>query len=157
MAKIEDRLGDSQIKVATAGGQLLIAKNGVGALSNIPLQIDLETNELIANTSTGQRVLTVLPDQAVQNMLAANIISRLGSSAVSRAVQSGEISTVSQVVTLGELNDEPVYEIEGLQDQKLLGFIRVSIPVTLFVSTNTGDLVSQQKSLPSSILDFFSF
>jgi len=39
------------------------------AKSDFPLTIDTSTNQLIVSTPAGEKVVTVLPDQAVQNML----------------------------------------------------------------------------------------
>ncbi|MBI2021950.1 hypothetical protein HYS93_03705 [Candidatus Daviesbacteria bacterium] len=154
--KIVDRVDKSGIKVATAGGEILVARNQTGALANFPLQIDLNTNQLIASTSAGPRVLTVLPDKAVENMIAANVISRLGPPQVRQAAESTEISSVSEVINLGERNNVPVYEIDGIKDHKLLGFIPVSTEVKVFVSAETGEVVAKQQSLLSRIIDFLS-
>lgn len=157
--KIVDRVDKSGIKIATAGGELLVARNNVGALSNFPLQIDLNTNQLIASTSAGTRVLTILPDEAVWNMLAANVISRLGPPFIRNAIvstTSGQLTSVSDVVTLGLQNNVPVYEIPGIRDFKLLGFIPVSQPVTAIVSAETGELVETQESLMTKIIDLLS-
>ncbi|MBI4036336.1 hypothetical protein HY386_00460 [Candidatus Daviesbacteria bacterium] len=157
--KIVDRVDKSGIKIATAGGKLLVTRNNVGALSNFPLQIDLNTNQLIASTSAGPRVLTILPDRAVQNMLAANVISRLGPPFIRNAIvstASGQLTSVSDVVTLGLQNNVPVYEIPGIRDFKLLGFIPVSQPLTAIVSAETGELVETQKSLMTKIIDLLS-
>src|SRR3989344_3158496 len=154
--KIEDRLNKTGIKIATEGGKLVVARNNVGALSNFPLQVDLNTNQLIASTSAGSKILTVLPDQAVQNMLAANIISRLDPAFLQQAAKSGDLTSISGVITLGERNGLPVYEIAGLRDQRLLGFIPVTTPVKVIVSAETGQTVTQEQSLLSNIIDFLS-
>ena len=154
--KIEDRLNKTGIKIATEGGKLVVARNNVGALSNFPLQVDLNTNQLIASTSAGSKILTVLPDQAVQNMLAANIISRLDPAFLQQAAKSGDLTSISGVITLGERNGLPVYEIVGLRDQRLLGFIPVTTPVKVIVSAETGQTVTQEQSLLSNIIDFLS-
>lgn len=154
--KIEDRLGRAGIKVATEGGKLVVVRNNVGALSQFPIQLDLNTNQLIASTSAGPKTLTTLPDQAVQNLLAANVISRLDSAVLQEAAQSGGLTSVSDVVALGEKNGVPVYEIAGLKDHRLLGFIPVTTPVTVVVSAETGQTVAQEQSLLSSIVDILS-
>lgn len=154
--KITDRLDKTGIKIATEGGKLLLARNTVGALSDFPLQIDLNTNQLIASTSAGTRVLTILPDQAIQNMLAANVISRLGpNQVVDQALKEG-LTSVSDVIALGERGDVPVYEILGLRDHKLLGFIPVTTKVSVLVSAETGQLLSKQQSVLSNIIDLLS-
>ncbi|TSC86613.1 MAG: Uncharacterized protein G01um10147_825 [Microgenomates group bacterium Gr01-1014_7] len=154
--KITERLDKTGIKIATEGGKLLVARGAVGALSNFPLQVDLNTNQLIASTSAGARVLTTLPDQAVQNMLAANVISRLGPQAVAKGVLQGSVTSVSDIIALGEQNGVPVYEILGLRDQRLLGFIPVTTQVKVTVSAQTGQLISTQQSVLANIIDILS-
>ncbi|OGE28090.1 hypothetical protein A2867_01275 [Candidatus Daviesbacteria bacterium RIFCSPHIGHO2_01_FULL_40_11] len=48
------------------------------AISKFPLRIDLATNQLIMTKNGVERVLTVLPAQAVQNMLRAHLKKGLG-------------------------------------------------------------------------------
>lgn len=154
--KIEDRLDKAGIKVATEGGKLVVARNNVGAISNFPIQVDLNTNQLVASTSAGPRTLTTLPDQAIQNLIAANVISRLDPSILQQAAQTGGLTSVSEVVALGERNGVPIYEINGLRDQKLFGFIPVTTAITVVVSAETGQTVTQAQSLLSSIIDLLS-
>lgn len=154
--KIVDRVDKSGIKIATAGGEILVARNQIGALSNFPLQVDLNTNQLIVTTPAGTKVVTVLPDQAVQNMLAANVINRLGGQALATAALTEKVASISGVVQLGLQNNLPVYEIPGIRDFKLLGFIPVSAPVTAVVSAETGQLLTTQQSLLTRIVDLLS-
>lgn len=154
--KIEERLDKTGIKVATEGGKLVVARNNVGALSSFPIQLDLNTNQLIASTSGGPRTLTILPDQAVQNLLAANVISRLDPAVLQEAAQTEGLTSVSDVVALGERNGVPVYEISGLRDHRLLGFIPVTTPVSVTVSAETGQTIAQEQSLLSTMVDLLS-
>lgn len=154
--KIEDRLDKSGIKVATDGGKLLIARNSVGAVSNFPLQVNLETNQLIASTAAGTKVLTVLPDQAVQNMLAANVISKLVPSTIVEQAQQGELTSVSDIVNLGERNGVAVYEINGLKENRLLGIIPVNLEKKVFVSAESGEVVATQQSLLATVIEALS-
>lgn len=156
--KIEERLGKSGIKVATAGAnQFVIQRGGTGALTQFPLSIDLVTNTLTVNTPSGQKPVAVLPDQAVQNLIAANVVSRLGGQEIVNQVQNNNLSSISQLVTLGEQNNIPVYQINGISDQRLLGFIPVEIPKTVTVSAETGQVISTQQSFVGSLIDVFSF
>lgn len=156
LVKIVDRIDKTGIKVATEGGRLLVTRGGVGASSNFPLQIDLATNALIVTTPAGTRTVTVLPDQAVQNMLAANVISRLGAAAVTEAAREGQVATVSGIIQLGLRNNVPVYEIQGIRDFRLLGFIPISAPVTAVVSAENGQLVTTDQPLITRIVDLLS-
>lgn len=154
--KIEDRLDKSGIKVATEGGKLFVTRNSVGALANFPLQVDLNTNQLIASTSAGQKVLTTLPDQAVANMLAANIISKVNTQELVNQAKLGSLTSVSDIIALSERSGQVVYEINGLREQKLLGFIPITVSTKVFVSAETGQMVAQEQSLVASIVDLLS-
>ena len=115
------------------------------AETKFPLSVNLATNELIVTTPAGERVVTVLPDQAVQNMLAANVIDQLGAT----PEETG--------VTLGERQGVPVYEIPGVKQRKLLGFIPVTIEQTAIVSAETGELVATEDvSLVERVVDLLS-
>lgn len=151
-----EELEDDGIKIATAAGKLAVIKNRFGAYTNFPLSINPETNELIVTTPAGQKVVTILPDQAVQNMLAANVISRLGSQVLAEAVRTGQVATISGIVQLGVRNNIPVYEIPGIRDFRLLGFIPVSTPITAVVSAETGELVTAEQPLLTRIVDLLS-
>ncbi len=156
--KIEQRLGASGIKVATAGAQSFLVQSGnTGALTNFPISIDLATNTLIINTPSGQRSVAVLPDQAVQNLIAANIVNRLGGQAVVDETLTNNFTSVDQLVTLGEKNGIPIYEISGISDQRLLGFIPVSLEKEIEVTADTGEVISTNVSLGDRILDLISF
>ncbi|OGK18708.1 hypothetical protein A3D80_01265 [Candidatus Roizmanbacteria bacterium RIFCSPHIGHO2_02_FULL_40_13b] len=155
--KIEERLATDQIKIATdEANRFIIQRGTAGAVSEFPLSIDLATNTLIINTPSGQKNVAVLPDQAVQNLLIANIVSRLGGSTVVNSFRTGETSTLAQVITLGEQNGVPIYEINGISDQKLLGIIPVTIEKTIDVSAETGGVVSTQVSFVNQMLDLLS-
>lgn len=156
--EIEERLATDQIKIATdEANRFIIQRGTAGAVSEFPLSIDLATNTLIINTPSGQKNVAVLPDQAVQNLLIANIVSRLGGSTVVNSFRTGETSTLAQVITLGEQNGVPIYEINGISDQKLLGIIPVTIEKTVDVSAETGGVVSTQVSFVNQVLDLLSF
>lgn len=83
-----------------------------------------------------------------------NVISRLDPAFLQQAAQSGGLTSVSGVITLGERNGVPVYEISGLKDQRLLGFIPITTPVKVIVSTETGQTVTQEQSLLANIAVF---
>lgn len=153
--KIEDRLGASGIKIATAGAEkFLIMRASASAVTSFPLSIDLATNTLTVTTPAGPRQVAVLPDQAVQNLLAANVISQLVSN---NSLVPQEITSVGSVIALGEQNGIPVYQINGILNQRLLGFIPVVIEKTVTVSAETGEIESTQIPLVDRVLDIISF
>lgn len=156
--KIEERLAANQIKIATdEANRIVIQRSSTGAVSEFPISIDLATNQLIINTPSGQKNVAILPDQAVQNLILANVINRLGGATTVNSIRTGEITTLEQIITLGEREGIPVYEINGISDQTLLGFIPVIIEKTVGVSAETGRVLSTQTSLADRFLDAVSF
>lgn len=154
--KVVERVDKSGIKVATSGGEILVTKNSITARSSFPIQVDLATNQLIASTPAGVKILTTLPDQAVQNMLAANVISRLDPKDLANKASIGELKSVSDIISLGERNSLPVYEINGLKEHKLLGFIPVTTELKAIVSAETGELIDQEQSILAKITALLS-
>lgn len=156
--KIEERMDKNTIKIATGSGNTFVfARGTIGARSNFPLSVDLATNALTVNTPAGIKVVSILPDAAVQNMLVANVLNRLGVQTVAGATSAASLKGVGDIVTLGLRKGLPVYEIPGISDQKLLGFIPVSIPRKVIVSAETGALVTKEISPLNTLLDLVSF
>lgn len=154
--EIENELEDDGIEISTSSGKPIVIKNHVAASTEFPLSIDVGTNQLILTTSEGQKVLTVLPDQAVQNLLATGIINSVN------AIQASDISTTStlgpvdSVVQLKVRNSEPIYEIDGTKIFRLFAVIPVSQPVKAIVSAETGELVTKQQSFFTNVIDLLS-
>lgn len=152
----ENELEDEDIKIATLSGKLVLTKNKVAASTTFPLFVNPETKQLTVITPAGEKVVAVLPDQAVKNMLAANVISRLSQTGLASGAISGELSSVQDIINLGIRNDFPVYEISGVKEFKLFGFIPVSSSRTAVVSAETGVLITTEQSLLTNIFDLLS-
>ena len=69
---------ETEFEVKSKDNAALVIRNKLATQTHFPLMVNLETNELIVTTPKGQKVVTVLPDQAVANMLAANVLDQLG-------------------------------------------------------------------------------
>lgn len=155
---IRERLETDTIRVGTGeDDSFVFARGNAGAQTQFPLSVNLETNELIVTTPAGERTVTVLPDAAVSNLLVANIIDRLGPDALAAAAQNAELGSVESIVNLGERNGVPIYEISGVSDQRLLGFIPVEIERTAVVSAETGEILDINTPILDTLLDTLSF
>lgn len=151
---IEERADLLRIRVLQS--KAIIERLNVQALTELPLSVDLATNILTVTTPAGEKQVTILPDQAVQNMLAANVIDRLGGQALVEEVRQGNIQTLGQVIELGLSNNVPVYQVQGIKEHRFLGFFSVTTDVTVTVSAETGEIVDTNQSVGDSIIDFFS-
>lgn len=143
--EIKEKADKNQIKVKVAGDEFVVEKDKVSATTKLPLLVNLKTNELTVTTPAGEKVVTVLPDQAVKNMLAQNVIDQAG-------------TALEEAVKLTTTRDSVLaYEIPGIKKKNFLGFLPVSISKTAVVSAETGELLETQRGLLSQVLDFLSF
>ena len=159
LLRIEERLDKGVIRIATASaGRFTVARNNLTATTAFPLSVDLTTNQLTVTTPAGPRVVAVLPDQAVKNMLAAQAVDRVGGLEFVEVVRQASPSpTFAQAVTLvADRLGQPVYVVAGLKTHRLLGFLPISLPRTVTVSAETGALTEVRQSLWARLVDFLS-
>lgn len=142
------------IKIATEGGQPIFARNRIAARVNFPLSVDPLTNSLIVTTPAGQKTVTVLPDKAVQNMLNNGIISQVASPSANEETKN--LGSLNGMVDLEDRNNEMVYKVPGVKTSKIFGLIPVSMPVTAYVSAQTGNLVTKEQSLLANLIQLLS-
>lgn len=76
--EIEDSEDENKTTIKSTGNAFIVIRNKIAAQTHFPLMVNLLTNELIVTTPAGQKVVTILPDAAVQHMLAANVLDQLG-------------------------------------------------------------------------------
>lgn len=150
--KLEEKMEEEGIEIASSSGKPLFSKNGIGATSHFPLSINPETNQLIITTPAGQKIVTVLPDQAVRNMIEKKYIT-IVENQENIASESGQLDNT---ISLETRNDEPVYKIKGKKNHKVFGLIPVETDTTIYASTETGNPVAQEQSLLASFIDFLS-
>lgn len=155
---IKERLGDSQIRVATASGdRLVVAAGAVGAATRFPVSVDLNTNALIITTPSGIKTVSVLPDLAVKNIIAANIIDRIGTLSSTETLDLANLENLDGVIELAEQNGLPIYEIRGISQKRFLGLIPIEVQKTITVSADTGDAIGVTRTPINVILDLLSF
>lgn len=155
--EIEDELDDDGIQIATRGaGQLTFAKNQIAAKTFFPLSIDVGTKQLVVSTPVGQKIVTVLPDQAVAHLLAAGIIDEFNDSLDGLAPETGNPEEVKGVIKFEMRDGLPVYEVDGFKTYKLFALIPVTQPLTAIVSSETGEVVGQNKPLLTTVVDLLS-
>lgn len=152
--KIDQRLGG--LKITTANNRFIVTRGQFQAQTDFPLSINLATNELIATTPAGEKVVTILPDIAVQNMIAAGIFDRIGTQPViDQATTSAQVD-LAGVITLAQQNGVPVFEILGLRNQRLLGFIPITTKIEAVVSAETGNVIETNQSFVDRALELLS-
>lgn len=142
--ELEDELEEEEIEIATEDGELIIKQNGVRARTNFPLSINPETKEFIITTPAGEKSVSVLPDEAIQNMFEQGFI----------ATRSGESA---QSLEISVHNGNVVYKMKTEREHNFLGFIPLVTPQTILVSAQTGQAITQTQSWLSGLVDLLSF
>lgn len=191
--EIEPPHNENVISLRSKNNASYVIRNKIAAQTHFPLQVNLLTNELIVTTPKGAKIVTVLPDKAVEHMLAANVLDEIGGkggilwkqaqetptseateSGVSEATDSGNLEatgsaelspTPSPIITedaknVVELVDSPdgvlSYKIVGVKTKKLLGIKSIDLPRTVYLSAETGEIITIQQSWFDRLLSFLS-
>ncbi|HCS79266.1 TPA: hypothetical protein DIV55_06040 [Patescibacteria group bacterium] len=113
--EVETHENKFKIKIKARGDELEIEQKGIGALTHFPISIG-EENELIITTPAGTKVVTILPDQAVQHILQSNIMDRVLAFRASLASPS-PFSTPSAEATASA---EPTETPEATEEAELV-------------------------------------
>lgn len=174
---------EDSIEVKSRGNAAVVIRRNLETKTNFPLQVNLETNELIVTTPKGQKVVTVLPDKAVQNMLAANVLDQIGGKGGLKWLEENQVATDSGDMSASDSGDiessgsaetgegdeeepilltstedgELVYEIDGEKFERLLGILPIGLQRKVIVSAETGELITVNQSIFTRLLDLLSF
>ncbi len=157
----ENEFEDDDIKIATGSAQTGFIQKGRRVRTNFPLSINPSTGELFVTTPSGVKVVTILPQEAVENMIKAGVLTRVEEPPIPTPPESTSSSNILSVegapIEITEVNNTPTYVISGVKAQKMFGFIPVDIKIKTYVSAADGSLTDIQESLLSRILDLISF
>ncbi len=166
--ELENEIEDDDIKIATGSGQTGFVQKGRRVRTNFPLSINPSTGELFVTTPSGVKAVAVLPSVAIENMIKAGVLTRVeepGStpsptpgegSGSAGATQGAQIAVLGASIELTEQNNQPVYRISGVKDEKLFGLLPVEVKLTTVVSASNGSLVDIQEGIFARILDLLS-
>lgn len=154
--ELDIRNSEGRFKLRTENGvNRLIVKqeNGeetesrVSFRSNFPVSVDPTTGVLTITTPKGEKEVAVLPEDAIANMLAKNLIN---------SVLKSENDNEEVEFEEGD-NGELVYVVDGASQEKLFGLFNVYIPKKLKISAENGEVKNVEVSFFNQILDRFSF
>ena len=149
---INEALEEDDIKIGTTSARgFSITNKETKAETEFPVSVNLASRILSVDTPLGQKDLTVLPNQAVQNVLGQKIIDRISENSL-----SGTSGAQLQLVQLKLFANRPVFQVQGVDDKKFLGIVPVGIQKTTLVSAETGLVVKTNEDLINRILDIFS-
>ena len=152
----EDSLATEGVAInPISENSIAFTTNNVAALTDFPLSIDIGTNELILSTPQGPRVVTILPDRALQNLLSTGIINTIETSKTDAPLQT-QLAAYTGIVKIEIQNNDIVYKIKGKKKHRMLGVIPVNTNTTAFVSANSGTVIAQERSMLVNLVDLIS-
>ncbi|MEK7182906.1 MAG: hypothetical protein AAB694_02005 [Patescibacteria group bacterium] len=165
IVRVREREEEQEIRIRARNGRIEIRQRGVGALTNFPVNVNPETNELTVTTPSGTKVVAILPSVAVANILQSNIMDRILTSLTpspspatspepTSASEAGELEEVEQEIELEEEGGVVVFKIRGIKDARFLNIFPTQTPVTALVSAQTGEVLSLVRPW---FLDLFGF
>lgn len=146
--EVEIELEKQDVKIATAPGQIALVNKKVGALSTFPISVNPTTRQLTVTTPAGSKVVAVLPQEAIDNMLAAHIMDDV----VSEKVNSS-LASIPDLVKLEIKNGVLSYRVKGTKTHRLLAVIPIKTEVETFISAENGQVVETTQSLLGRILN----
>lgn len=125
----------------TSDNKLAVRNNKVTAVTDLPIMVDVKTKTLMVSTPDGPMVVTVLPDKALENILDLGVIASVNTQVIPKIEYVG---------------DEVVYRFGGTKVYKMLGIYQVTVPVTIVVSVNTGEVVSRDQPFITRVVRLIS-
>ncbi|MCL6096495.1 MAG: hypothetical protein M1444_02305 [Patescibacteria group bacterium] len=149
---INDALEEDDIEIGTTSAKgFSITNKETKAETEFPVSVNLASRTLSVDTPLGPKDLTVLPNQAVQNVLGQKIIDRVSENSL-----SGTSGAQLQLVQLRLFANNPVFQVQGIDDKKLFGILPVAVQKTTLVSAETGQIVRTNTDLINTILNLLS-
>lgn len=148
LEQAEKELGQEDLKVATAPGQFALVSKNVGAITPFPLTVDLKKRSLTVTTPSGTKTVTVLPDQAINNLLASKVITDVNS-----VPATGELASINRLVEMELRNGVLSYRFKGVKKHHLFGLVPINTQVESFVSAENGQVTETTESLLGRLLN----
>lgn len=123
--EIEGRPELKRIGIYSEEGNFVLKQSGVKAKTQFPLTVDAKTANLYLSTMSGNKYLSIMPYDAVVNLLRAKLLSSLP----------------EKTIEIVEINRELQYKIEGQKTFSLFDIFKYNLPLTAYVSASTGEVL----------------
>lgn len=134
----EMSLEEEDVEISTDSAKPTFTQKGTTVSTNFPLSVNPTTGQLTVTTPAGQKVVAVLPSEAIQGIL------------------DSAIGTTINQVELEEEGGTLVYKVKGAKTQKLFGFIPITTQIQTTVSAENGDLLKTDQSAFEKFVDLIS-
>jgi len=139
LVQIQARGNVNEIKIGQDNGKFVLSENGISANMNYPITIDPAKNQLLVTTSSGNRVLAILPYEAVLSLMRARLIDNVSDNKISLSENS---------------NGELQYLISGVKNVNLFNVATLRADINSSVSATNAEILKLDEP---QWLKFFGF
>lgn len=122
------RKREHNVRLQTQGNRLVLNDNGVAASTQLPIELDPLSNELMVTTKKGTKTITVMPDAVARALKQENILSE------TQQIELIEKDTDGDTVLL--------FNAQGEKKGKVFGFVPFAVKVNTEVNAETGAITS---------------
>lgn len=136
---VEERNVPQSIAIKNNNGSFEIYQKDVVAVTPFPISINTKTHEFSVSISTGSQYLGVLPFEAVESLVKANVINQVAK---------------TNKIKLEEDSGNLVYIVPGRKNIHLFSLMSVPVDITSYVSATTGQIVKLDQPTWYKILGF---
>lgn len=127
LVTLEERGSVKRINITTKDGKFAIEQNGVVGVTDYPIDIDPQKDELSVVTPSGGIFLAILPTEAAESALRSKYLSKVTDKNLGISEQkTGMLS----------------YAVKGERTISLFNLLNYGVPVTTYISTSTGEVLS---------------
>ncbi len=132
---VQTQAGQVTIHVGK-NGMVTLVNNGINIQTDFPVVIDPKSQTIAIKTPSGVTIINTMPSQDLNN------------------IQNTDKPTTIQTAVLGAQSGETYYDISGLQQGKLFGFIPVTAKVETKINAQDGTKISVSKPWYLNIFGF---
>jgi len=126
LVDVQARANTSDLKIGSSGNDFTIEENGITANTSFPITIDPVKNELSVTTSSGSRLISVLPYEGSLSVIRAKLIDKV----------------IDNKVTLNENSDGLLqYSVNGTKNINLFNVASITVNINSTVSATTGTIL----------------
>ena len=125
IVEIEERPEMRRIRIYSDGGNFVISQSGIKAKTEFSLTVDVKTANLYLSTMSGNKYLSIMPYDAVVNLLRVKLISNIP----------------EKTVEIVEKDRELQYKVEGQKTFNLFDMFKYNLPLAAYVSASTGEVL----------------
>ena len=125
IVEIEERPELQKVSINVVDGRFAIKQKGVVAFTEYPISIDSKTAKLSVTTESGDRLVSILPFNAVESLVRTRIITRIAEGGIDLIEEERELT----------------YKVNGEKLLNLFNIYEHPVQMNIAVSASTGEIV----------------